>query len=421
MNPVANLRRAVITARRLLPGLIVAFLCTDAVAQQGSLASLRTTGVLRVGTTGDYPPFTYRDARNGEFIGADLDQAAALAGFLQLRLVVVPTTWRTLLADLSAGRFDIAMGGVSITDERAGQAAFSLPYLRDGKTPLVRCADQARFTTLARIDEPGVRVVENPGGTNERYAKQHLRRAQLRVHGDNLSVFDEILEGRADLMITDAIEARLQQQLRPGLCAVHPERPFDRAEKAYLLPRDASFKLEVDRWLHASLSSGRAQAQLDRWLHYPWPTSVSPARALAVLVDERLALMPDVARYKWNRKQPIEDLPRERALIDSVRGQAIERGVSPERAAAFFAAQIEASKVVQRELFARWQTQEQGPFDNVRDLATEIRPRLDALNPRLLEALATVEGPVVREALGVLPASAISAAAVDVALAPLLR
>jgi hypothetical protein len=57
----------------------------------------------------------------------------------------------------------------------------------------------------------------------------------------------------------------------------------------------------------------------------------------------------------------------------------------------------------------------------VRDLATDIRPALDALNPRLLAALAAVPDPVGREALGNLPATATSPAAVAVAVAPLLQ
>ena len=420
MEKTAMHCRVVITAASILGVLAGAFPTADVSAQQ-PLAAASDPAVLRVGTAGDYPPFTYRDPATGEYIGADLEQAGNLAAMLHRRLVVVPTTWGSLLADLSAGRFDIAMGGISITPDRASQGTFSRSYLRDGKTPLARCADQARYTTLARIDRPDVRVIENPGGTNERFAKAHLAHASLRVHADNLSVFDEILSGRADVMLTDAIEARLQQQLRPGLCAVHPDRPFDRSEKAYLMPRDSALQADVDRWLQASLATGRGQALLDRWLHYPWPTSPAPAVALARLVDERLSLMPDVARYKWNHKQAIEDLPRERALVDSVRAQAVERGLPPERVAAFFSAQIEASKVVQRELFARWESQGQGPFDSERDLAAEIRPRLDALNPQLLAALKAMEGPVTREALGTMPASAISPAAVDVALAPLLR
>jgi chorismate mutase-like protein len=413
--------RRALKVRVLAVGVGAALACAAATGQPPRLQKLPVPGVLRVGTTGDYPPFSFRDARTGRYVGSDVEAAERLAARLGLRLALVPTTWQTLLADQAAGRFDLAMGGISITPERAAQAAFSVPYLRDGKTALARCADQWRFQRLAQIDRPEVRLIENPGGTNERFARLRLPQATLRVHPDNVSVFDEILARRADVMITDAVEARLQQQLRPGLCAVHPARPFDPAEKAYLLPRDPAVKGAVDRWLRAELASRRSQRRLEHWLKYPWPMGPGPVVTLARLIDERLALMPEVARYKWNRHQAIEDLPREQALLESVRAQSVRYGLAPERATAFFAAQIEASKVIQRELFARWQAEGQGPFETVTDLAGAIRPRLDALNPRLLAALAAVEGAVTRRSLGALEATAISPDAVDVAVAPLLH
>ena len=61
------------------------------------------------------------------------------------------------------------------------------------------------------------------------------------MHPDNVTIFQQIVDGKADLMMTDAIEARLQSRLHPELCAVHPQQPFDFAEKAYLLPRDEAF------------------------------------------------------------------------------------------------------------------------------------------------------------------------------------
>ena len=57
------------------------------------------------------------------------------------------------------------MGGVSVTLERAKKGFFSAPYLREGKTPIARCADKDKYQTLAEIDRPGVRVIANPGGT----------------------------------------------------------------------------------------------------------------------------------------------------------------------------------------------------------------------------------------------------------------
>ena len=73
--------------------------------------------------------------------------------------------------------------------------------------------------------------------------------------------------GRADLMMTDASETRFQQKQHPGvLCAVHPDKPFDFAEKAYLLPRDTSVKLFVDQWLHLQMETGVFAATLKKWI-----------------------------------------------------------------------------------------------------------------------------------------------------------
>lgn len=242
-----------------------------------------------------------------------------------------------------------------------------------------------------QIDQPGVRVVVNPGGTNERFARAHLRRATLIVWPDNTTIFDRIVAGEADLMITDAIETRLQQRLRPALCAVHPETPFDVAHKAYLLSHDAGWKVAVDAWLQPLVESGDFARRLEHWLDHPWPRAAPAAidlEPLARLMVERLALMPDVARFKWNTRAAIEDLGREQQIIDGWKGEAAALGVPAAWAERFFRAQIEAAKVIQRQLFAQWRGAGQGTFADAPDLATVTRPKLDALTPRLLRELA---------------------------------
>ena len=79
------------------------------------------------------------------------------------------------------------------------------------------------------------------------------------VYDDNVTIFDQIVEGKADLMITDAIETVLQQKLRPQLAAIHPDKPFTYSEKGYLMPRDMVFKAFVDQWLHLTLMGGTFQ------------------------------------------------------------------------------------------------------------------------------------------------------------------
>jgi cyclohexadienyl dehydratase len=100
-------------------------------------------------------------------------------------------------------------------------------------------------------------VIVNPGGTNERFARANVKNAEVKLHNDNVTIFDEIAKGNADLMMTDSSETRYQQKMHPGvLCAVHPEKPFDFAEKAYWLQRDVALKAFVDQWLHIAAEDG---------------------------------------------------------------------------------------------------------------------------------------------------------------------
>lgn len=223
-------------------------------------------GELRVCSTGDYRPFTYRDPATGQWSGIDIDMAGDLAHKLGVRRTIVPTTWANLVNDLSAKRCDIGMGGISVTLDRAEKAAYSDPYLVDGKAPITKCSAVSHFQNLGQIDRPGVRVVVNPGGTNESFDHAHLDRATIVPYPDNNTIFEELLRGRADLMITDASEARWQAREHPQLCAVNPERPLSFAPKAYLLPRgDTVFQQWVNQWLRLDLGDGTYQRFSRAW------------------------------------------------------------------------------------------------------------------------------------------------------------
>jgi cyclohexadienyl dehydratase len=236
-------------------------------AESSRLDQIIEKGILRVGTTGDYKPFTYLDKDASQYSGLDIDMAGGLASALGVKVEFVPTSWPKLMEDFAANKFDIAMGGVSITLERQKKAFFSLPYLRDGKTPITLCKNKKKFETIESIDKPKVKAVVNPGGTNEKFARAHFKNAQIVVVGDNTKTFDEIIAGRADVMVTDATEARFQQKQHPGiLCAVHPDKPFDFAEKAYLLPRDPAFKFFVDQWLYIVTRSAGYKNALAKWV-----------------------------------------------------------------------------------------------------------------------------------------------------------
>jgi cyclohexadienyl dehydratase len=250
----------------MLGGLLA--LSLGAQAEPSHLDSVMQQGQLRVCTTGDYKPYTFK-AEDGEYSGIDIAMARSLAESLGVKVEWVPTTWKTLMPDMLAGKCDIAMGGISVTLERQKKAFFSTTLDVDGKIPLVRCEDQALYQTVEQINQPAVRLVEPAGGTNEAFVHAYLPRAQLQLR-DNISIFQELLDKKADVMITDASEALYQQKLKPGLCAVNPTHSMQYGEKAYLLPRDdITWKLYVDQWLHLAKVTGNYQKILRQWLAVP--------------------------------------------------------------------------------------------------------------------------------------------------------
>jgi cyclohexadienyl dehydratase len=239
----------------------------SAQAQQASrLDEIVQRGTLRVGLTGDYLPFSSFDKTTSKFRGFDVDMAEALGKALGVKVEYIHTAWPQMTKDFEVDNFDIAMGGVSITLDRQKKGMFSAPIMREGKTPIARCADKGKYETIADIDRPGTRVIVNAGGTNERFARANVKNAEIRIYNDNVTIFDEIAKGNADLMMTDASETRYQQKLHPGvLCAVHPEKPFDFAEKAYWLQRDPALKAFVDQWLHIAMEDGSFRRIYAAW------------------------------------------------------------------------------------------------------------------------------------------------------------
>jgi chorismate mutase-like protein len=139
--------------------------------------------------------------------------------------------------------------------------------------------------------------------------------------------------------------------------------------------------------------------------------------------------MDDVARNKWNSGAAIEDLPREREIIDGLGRQAPGYGLDATIAKDFFRAQIEASKIIQNARFAEWRAQNHPPFANIPDLRDKIRPALDALTPQMMKALAAALPALKAPDGATLVAARANAilgdygdiAARDEAIAPLLR
>lgn len=230
---------------------------------ESRLAAIKKEGVLTVCTTGDYAPFTVE--KDGDFSGIDVDLAKKFAEDLDVKVEFVSTEWKTLMPDFLA-KCDMAVGGISVNDERAKKVDFSSSLLKDGKTPIARCEDKDKYKTIEQINQPGVVSIMPEGGTNQVFAKKHYPKGILKTH-DNKTIFDEIVKGNADVMTTDRAEVLYIDEKYPELCATNPDRPFDQFDKAFMLPKgDTEFKKAVDDWLEKSFKDGTYRKIEEPWV-----------------------------------------------------------------------------------------------------------------------------------------------------------
>jgi cyclohexadienyl dehydratase len=254
--------RIIIAAALLLFGLLP----LGVQAQDPSrLDQVIKSGKLRVCSPGDYKPFSLAKA-DGSFEGIDIDLIAAAAKSLGVEVEMIKTSWSKLIDDYVA-QCDVAVGGISVSTERAKRVAFTQAYMVNGKAPITKCENVAKFQTVADINKPSVTVITNPGGSNERFVRANLTAAKVIVFNDNVTIFDEILKGNADVMISESVETLVQQKIRPGLCAVNPDKPLQYGEMAYLLPRgDMAMKAWFDTWLHLAKASGDYDRIVEKWM-----------------------------------------------------------------------------------------------------------------------------------------------------------
>lgn len=233
--------------RLLLLGLLAVLFagCASSDTETGLIAQIEQKGYITVGTPGDYRPMTFRE-EDGRYWGFDIEMAQSLAQEMGVEVKFVTTSWPTLSQDvMTAGYMDMAVGGITITEARKQEMLMSEGYLHNGKTILCRKSEQERFTSLEDVNRNDVVVMVNPGGQNEKFARQHLTQVkEIVVHERNEEIPSLIAEGKADIMITEILEAPYYVQNDSRLAAPLLDNPFTDGEVGMLLPKGNETLLE---------------------------------------------------------------------------------------------------------------------------------------------------------------------------------
>ena len=245
---------------------VVTLSFTQAAVAGPRLDKIMETKVLRVGTPGDYRPFAIKTDTG--FSGHDIDLIETMAKELGVKVEYVQTSWPNLMKDLQSNQFDVAVGGITRNVNRMRVVDMLPGYAPFGKVALVRTADKAKFTTAESLNQPSVRVIKNPGGTNEAYVLANLKAAQVATHDKNAEIPALIADGKGDVMITETYEALHYAKADPRLHAAFINAPLTPVNTlGFMLPTDDADYVRVMDFVWGLVDSrGGVKQAADKWL-----------------------------------------------------------------------------------------------------------------------------------------------------------
>ena len=256
--------------RSLLLGLAAVLAAAPAATQSQTpdrLQRILDRGVLRVRLDGHADVQHAVIPRPESFTASTSTRWRPWAPTLGVKIEYVKMTFSSMLADLAADKFDIAMSGLGRTMERARIATFSKPYLRYGRLLMIRSADKARFKTLADLDQPGIRIAYNHGGLNDQFANTMFKRATPVGFESNAAATAELLAGKVDAQVSNSNAVIYMSRQNPRLAAVSPEKLFEPDYVAILLGRDDQTLLNfINIWIDKIEVNGTLGQIRAKWL-----------------------------------------------------------------------------------------------------------------------------------------------------------
>ena len=171
-------------------------------AKKSTLEQIMKRGELRVGFESGYVPFEMTN-KKGEFIGFDMDYARRLAKDMGVKFVPINTAWDGIIPALMTGKFDIIMGGMTITQERNLKVNFADPYIVVGQTILINKKLKDKVLSYKDLNNPKFIVTSQLGTTGEQAIKKYIPKATYKGFETQVEAGLEVINGKADALVYD--------------------------------------------------------------------------------------------------------------------------------------------------------------------------------------------------------------------------
>ncbi|PML45351.1 amino acid ABC transporter substrate-binding protein [Vibrio tasmaniensis] len=229
-----------------------------------NLDKINERGSLRVGMS-TFVPWAMRN-KQGDLVGFEIDVAKRLAEDSGWKVEFVPTAWDGIIPSLLSKKFDVIIGGMSITEARAKSVLFTEPYSHSGVQLAANKELAEGFTQISDFDSRRVKIAARRGAFTVQVARETFPKAKVLQFDDDAQAFQEVLNGNAHAVIASSPKPEHEAIKNADTLFIPFEERLSKGNEAFAVRLGETDKTEFfNEWIKARTEDGWLKERYEYW------------------------------------------------------------------------------------------------------------------------------------------------------------
>ena len=236
----------------------------SAAGKTSQLDIILKRGTIKVGFD-TFKPWAMKD-KDGNYIGFEIDVARKLAEDMGVKVEFVPTKWSGIIPALLTGKFDIIIGGMSVTPQRNLKVNFSVPYEFSGLSIVANQKLAGDRTILADFNNPETTIAVRLGTTAAEATKNFLPDAKTLFFDEESQTIQELLNNRAHAVVASTPLPFTMAKEYPDTLYLPLQEDFTKEPISFAVRKgDPDYLNWLNNWVVVTMSKGWLQNRYKYW------------------------------------------------------------------------------------------------------------------------------------------------------------
>jgi len=231
-------------------------------AAESAIEQIAKRGVIKVGMD-VFVPWAMKD-KKGELIGFEIDIAKKLAADMGVKVEFMPTKWSGIIPALITGKFDVLIGGMTITTQRNLKINFTRPYYYTEQGLMAHKKKAAGFK-VSDFNSSNITIATRLGSTAAVAAKQQFPKAKLRLFDDEPAAVQELRNGNVHAMVSAQPLPSSTALEYPDTIMVYDEVMMLEAIGIGIRKGDGDTLNLINNWIEINRNNGWIQGRYAYW------------------------------------------------------------------------------------------------------------------------------------------------------------